>query len=157
MTEPKLQSTHVTQLRSTFAQEESKSYLYLIFGTFDPLRMHASALKPIMVERVILIQDLGDRNRLFALLAVFKRNLAVLVRAGVFHLDPDHPHRHNLDTFRVWLDEHGIDNRELRFTEPGSYERIATQGVVRCDDFSGREDSEIRKQFIDWRMRRDLL
>ena len=157
MSDQQLQNMTFSRPRGTVTREEGKSYLYLIFGTFDPLCLHASALKPKMVERVILIQDLGDRNRLFALLAVFKRNLAVLVRAGVFHLDPDHPHRHNLDTFRVWLDEHGIDNRELRFTEPGSYERIATQGVVRCDDFSGREDSEIRKQFIDWRMRRDLL
>ncbi len=147
-----LQSTNSTLPRTTVAQEEGKSYLYLIFDTFDPLKLHASTLRPDMVERVILIQDLGDRNRLYALLATFKRNLAVLVPAGALHLDPDHPHRHNLDAFRDWLDMHVIDKRELRFAEPESYERIATQGVVRSIDFSSREDSEIMRQFNGWRL-----
>ena len=147
-----LQSTSSTRLRTTVGHEEDKSFLYLIFDTFDPVRLHASTLRPEMVERVILIQDLCDRNRLYALLAAFKRNLAALVPAGVLHLDPDHPHRHNLDAFRDWLDRHGIDKRELRFAEPASYERIVTQGVVRSTEFSNREDSEIWRQFNGWRL-----
>jgi len=147
-----LQSTNSTRLRTTVAHEEDKSFLYLIFDTFDPVKLRASTLRPEMVERVILIQDLGDRNRLYALLAAFKRNLAVLVPAGAFHLDPDHPHRRNLDAFRDWLDRHVIDKRELRFAEPASYERIVTQGVVRSTDFSSREDSEVWRQFNCWRL-----
>lgn len=146
-----LQSTNSTRLRTTVGHGEGKSFLYLIFDTFDPVRLHASTLRPEMVERVILIQDLGDRNRLYALLAAFKHNAAALVPAGALHLDPDHPHRHNLDAFRDWLDRHGIDKRELRFAEPASYERIVTQGVVRSTDFPSREDSEIWQQFNGWR------
>lgn len=140
-----------TQPRNEIATDGDKSYLFLIFGTFDPVGMQSN-LMPEMVERVILVQDLGDRNRLYALLATFKRNLAVLVPAGTFHLAPDHPNRQNLDSFRAWLDKHGIDKRELRFAEPGSYDRIATEGVVRSSDFSTREDSDILRQFNCWRL-----
>lgn len=145
-----LQNINSTRHRPTATHEEGKSFLYLIFDTFDPVKLHASILRPDMVERVILIQDLGDRNRLYALLAAFKRNLAVLIPTGTLHLDPDHPHRHDLDAFRDWLDMHGIDKRELRFAEPATYERIVTQGVVRSTDFSNREDSEVWQQFSGW-------
>ena len=147
-----LQSISSNRLRTTVAQENGKSFLYLIFDTFDPLRLHASTLKPEMVERAILIQDAEDRNRLYALLVPFKRHLAAMVPAGTFHLDPSHPHRQNLDAFRDWLDAHGIDKRELLFAEPDSYERITTQGVVRSTDFSSREEGETVQQFNTWRL-----
>jgi hypothetical protein len=40
--------------------------------------------------------------------------------------------------------------------EPGTYERISNLGVVRAEDFSSREDKEIRDHFVGWRMGSEL-
>lgn len=151
-----LQNTLNSRPRGTVSREDGKSYLYLIFDRYDPRDPKTSILKPSMIERVIFVQDLEDRNTLFALVAVFKRNLAVLIPSGIFHLEPGHPKRSKLDEFRDWLDEHGISERDLRFVEPGGYERINTLGVVRAEDFSSRVENEIKGHFISWRIGSDL-
>ncbi len=156
MSDQQLQNMAVSRPRGTATREEGKSYLYLIFDKYDPRDPQESVLKPSMVERVIFVQDLEDRSTLFALAAVFKRNLAVLIPAGIFHLEPGHPKRPNLDTFRDWLDRHVITERELRFVEPGVYERVSTLGVVREEDFSNRADAELKGHFISWRTGSDL-
>lgn len=156
MNDQTLQSMTTSRPRVSVPTEDGKSYLYLIFDRYDPRHPQTSILKPAMVERVVFVQELGSRDTLFALAVVFKRNLAVLIPAGVFHLEPGNPKRAELDAFRDWLDENGISNRDLRFVEPGVYERISTVGVVRAEDFSEREDKDIRDHFVGWRMGSEL-
>ena len=156
MTDQTVTSTSTSRPRANVTFGETKSYLYLVVDRYDPRVPQSSILKPSMVERVLFVQDLTDRNTLFALVALFKRNLAVLIPAGIFSLDPAHPKRAELDTFRDWLDENGIDNCDLTFVGPGVYERIFNLGVVRVEDFAAREDKEIRNHFVGWRMGSDL-
>ena len=129
---------------------DAEDYLYMIVERIDGRIPDVSLVNAAQIERVVFIQDLDNRNNLYALLVVGNRNLAVLVRTGAFHLDPGHPGRVVLNAFRNWLEAHGVVRRELRFAAAGTYERIIVQSFVRQNDLSSRQDPEQLRLFNAW-------